>query len=418
MSHFLDDDPRLPQIPERDWHEHDQMTPDLPHEDDRPAQVDFVEQFLDRFEIVVRPRLDAPGGVTPTGAPPPFAHPPAPPAPAQIIPPPPPPVALEPPAVPHPDPLPGIIPAGSVCTISGASGVGKTALLAGWVKAWQDGTAICGHQVGHVPAIGMISTDRPWRDHQGWFDKAGCEPIRHYSLHDDDAFNWDQLRDWRSVPAVFAQHVDRLELPPGSLLIVDPLPLYVAGRLIDYKDAAIGMAHIGRVIRARQLTLLGVFHVAKEKGNKAANYLRPQDRILGSGGQIGYSETAIYLMAPDESGQDYYQVGWVPHQRPAESFRLERDHQGLFLEVDTLAATEKELREVDTVAALVAPGVTHLATALVPLIMDRVRCQERKAKKLLSQACHYKRLVRIGRGAYRRAETPIPAESESSTQAQ
>lgn len=375
----------------------------LSHDPDAPAQSDFLERFGDAYEVVKttttirrgprragRRRVDdAPSDSTLAGA-----------ATAPSLP------SLRPalpaPATPHPDPIPHVMPHGSISTLSGASGVGKTALLAGWIRAWQSGGAINTHQVNQPVAIGMLAVDRPWRDHRQWFAKAGCAPFPYYALRDDDTVDWNAFRDWKRVAVLFAQHVDRVNLPPGALLIVDPLPLYIPGDLNKYKDVAIGLAQLDKVLQARQLTMLGVFHVSKQKGNPKDNYLRPQDRILGSGGQIGYSETAMYLLSPEEGNKPYYEVGWIPHQIKAETFALQRDDRGLFVPVDPIDSLIVQARNEDKALDCFPFDEEVTLAVVLPLICTACGVKERQARALVTELVAHFRLTRITPGRYKR----------------
>lgn len=360
-------------------------------DDDLDPPHDDSEEFHQQFEIIVRPRPSS--RLRPSPLPPPQT----------------PRTALAPPLVPFPDPIPHIMPHGSISTLSGASGVGKTCWLAGLIKAFQTGQPINGHPTHMPSAIGFISVDRPYRDHKVWFDRAQCAPFSYYSMREDEDLNWEQLREYKRVPAMFAAALDKLNLPPGALVIVDPLPLLIAGKIIDYKDAAIGMALIDKALRARQLTLLGVFHVGKEKGNKNDRYLRPQDRILGSGGQVGYSETAMYLMSPVETGQAFYTIGWVPHQIPEESFKLQRDAQGLFQPFDDLTAYQAQQEDTDRALTCFTSETIHVAAWLIERICAACDCKERHAKELISLLCQAGKVERVSRGNYRRVAPPSPA---------
>jgi hypothetical protein len=230
-----------------------------------------------------------------------------------------------------PDPIPSILPFGSIGTLAGATGVGKTAFIASWIARWQGERTICGHTTHRPPGIGLITADRRAVSHRQWLRAAGCRPIPLYSLRDDDTFPWTDLRIWPRVKDLFARAVDALVLPAGGLVVVDPMAVFLPGRVNDYKDVALGLGILDQVLRPRHLTLVGIFHQAKQIADTSQRYLRPQDRILGSAAQLGFSDTAMYLMAPDEIDRPYYGFGWVPHHAPAATFGFARTADGLFV---------------------------------------------------------------------------------------
>ena len=233
------------------------------------------------------------------------------------------------------DPIPHIIPAGSICTFSGPPHVGKTTMLAQWCTKWREGLDICGHPTNCPPKIAILAADRRWQSAQQTFTAAGCGDIPHLSLRDESATNWKAFRFWQKLPEIFHEYIKRLELPPGSLLIAEPLSLWLAGNLIDYKSVAIGLGELDQVIRRHQITLIGVFHHAKERGSAEDQYVHAHERILGSGAQIGFSDTTIYMLGPKSLGTakkpaDHYLLGWLSHNAPEESFKFTRLENGLF----------------------------------------------------------------------------------------
>lgn len=232
-----------------------------------------------------------------------------------------------------PDPIADLIPYGSICTLAGASGVGKTCLYATWIRRLLDSKTICGKATTRPTEIGILAGDRRWQSHRQWFDAAGIpeDAIKHYSLRDDEAFPWGDLRHTPKIKDMFQRALDKLDLAPGSLLIPDPLALWIPGKVNDYKDVAIGLGVIDNVIKPRDLTLLGIFHQSKQIADKSQQYKRPQDRILGSAAQIGFSDTAMYLLGPEDMDTPYYGFGWVPHNALADTFKFTRDAWGLFI---------------------------------------------------------------------------------------
>ncbi len=98
--------------------------------------------------------------------------------------------APEPPSTPaspavFPDPIPGIIPFGSLCVFSGASAVGKTILKSLWCRAFLHGDSILGRATNPPTGVYYLAVDRPWEPtYADIFRVAGIPEIAHYCLMD------------------------------------------------------------------------------------------------------------------------------------------------------------------------------------------------------------------------------------------
>jgi len=303
------------------------------------------------------------------------------------------------PTPPFPDLIEHLMPHGSISTLSGASGVGKTAFLASMIASWQKGEQLFGFTTSIPPAIGVLAVDRPWRDHQAWFDRAGCAPFPHYSPWDED-YQWEILRDHKALPKTFGGLIDSLKLPLGAFLIVDPISIFIPGRLFDYRDMAIGLGLLGQELKKRQLTTLGIFHIAKQKGNRNERYLRPQDRILGSAALLGYSETAFYLVSPEEAERRTYEFGIIPHQLKSTTLQYTRADNGLFVPAEFF----DDVQEQEAALNILPPDGASLTTAQWVLQIQRLlRVSSASAERLIRDLKRAGRIVRVGRGQYRRA---------------
>lgn len=302
------------------------------------------------------------------------------------------------------DPIQDLIPFGSICTFSGASGVGKTAFIASMIVSIQAGEPLFGHQTNPPPKIGLLVCDRPWRDHAAWFEKAGCPDLPHLSLRDLPDYQWQLFRTYspeEMASKLFGGLIDTLALPPGSLLIVDPLPLFLSGRLIDYKDVAISFGMLDRELRKRQITMLGVFHVSKQKANRTDRYMRPQDRILGSAALIGYSETAFYLLSPDEAEHHAYEFGAIAHQLPPIVLHYKRNKQGLFVPAHELDGIDQEEQAF---ACFPPEGTSVAASIILDKIERTLPCANATARRILGRLISDGRVKKLGRGLYERAK--------------
>ena len=230
------------------------------------------------------------------------------------------------------DPLPLVIPGGGISLLAGAPSIGKTALLATYLRDLYAGVPINGHQPNPVAAIGFINADRGWDTGAGeWFKRAGFTDLRFYSMADDRGFSPRRLRKRHERTLILAEFIDKLSLPPSSLLCVDPIALFLGGNLLDYDACAVACHEIRQVLRDRFLTMWSTAHSSKLKADKKERYVRMQDQILGSTAIFGFTDTQMYLASPAETGKPYYTFLWQSHLAPAETFYLERDEQGLFL---------------------------------------------------------------------------------------
>jgi biotin operon repressor len=238
-----------------------------------------------------------------------------------------------------PDPLPPVLSACTLNLLAGGSGVGKTALLAMLCRKLVHGELIFGYQPApNIPAVAYIGLDRPWEgDTEKWFQKVGLPDIPHYSLLDDESFDLKALAKMTpgSGAEILKQLVQKLNLPPGSVVIVDPIALLIGGDMNSYTKVALGCIHLYRVIKQLGICVIGVDHSSKQKGGDDAKYTRLQDRISGSMAKLGYSATQMYLASPEECGSDYHTFLWNPHHAPSQQFQLRQDpSNGLFLPVE------------------------------------------------------------------------------------
>lgn len=297
-----------------------------------------------------------------------------------------------------PDVIPFYLPGGGLSLLAGAPGVGKTALLAGILRDLRDGRLIFGRQPIRLPGIGIINADRTWSKGCGlWFERAGYPEIKHYSLADDTEFNAKRLRKKFERTDLFASLADRLELPPGSLLNVDPVSLFLGGNLLDYDTCLVACHEIRAYLRMRQYTLIGTAHSAKLKQNKQDRYARMQDQLFGTTAQAGFSDSQLYLASPLETGKAYYTLVWHPHGAKEEHHFLERDDQGLFVPYIG-ADTETQAN----VLRLLPEDGTEIEFGVIIELAEAIPLSRRTVKNVLDQLMERCLVERVGHGKYRK----------------
>lgn len=231
----------------------------------------------------------------------------------------------------YPDPIPQILPFGSVNFFSGASGVGKTIVLADWCARLREGLPILGHATHPPTAFGVIAADRDWSTFDAAFTAAGFPDIPHYTLAEDPEMD---PRLWRAQSAfqLLQTCLDKLAPPPGAFVLIDPIaPLFIAGDQNKARDVAVSTHWFRRVARQRLLTLVCCANVAKARQDE--DFKRKRDRISGSGAFVAYSDTQIWLDVNEED--QIRTLGWSPRRHEVEEFRLAfHPERRLFVQVD------------------------------------------------------------------------------------
>jgi len=301
------------------------------------------------------------------------------------------------------DLLPNIIPYGSVSLLSGAPGLGKTALLATIAKAFRDQTPLFGHQPNPVADIGIINADRGWeRGGKVWFQRAGFPDIKCYSMPDDAKFDPRCLRKKHERTALLAEFIDKLKLPPGSLLFGDPMGLFLGGNLLDYDGCAVACHEIRAILRARGLTLIATAHSSKLKADPKDRYHRLQDQILGSTALLGFSDTQLVLASPEETGQRFYTFMWASHLAPPETFLLERNEVGIFALADGTdqGSAGQILAYFPADGSEITAGELGTLALAVPLTLKTVH-------RALNQLVADGKVEKVRRGTYRRMHALI-----------
>ena len=309
------------------------------------------------------------------------------------------------------DLLPNIIPYGSISLLSGAAGLGKTALLAGMLKAFRDGTPIFGHQPNRVTDIGFINADRGWeRGAKVWFDRVGFPEVKFYSMPDDPSFDPRCLRKKYERTMRLGEFIDKLKMPPGGLLNVDPMGLFLGGNLLNYDDCAVACHEIRKLLTTRGLTLLSTAHSGKLKADKKERYARLQDQILGSAALLGFSDTQMVLASPEETGLSVYTFLWQSHLAPAQTFMLSRDAQGVFQEVqveETAGEGASRTATAKILALFPEDGAEITLGRLTELAAD-IPYTQKTVQRAVQQLIAEGQVEKVRRGYYRRV-VPVPA---------
>lgn len=270
------------------------------------------------------------------------------------------------------DPIPDVLPLYGISLLAGAPGTGKTALLATLLKAFRDQQPIFGHQPNPVAAIGLIAVDRSWSTNRLWFDRAGYPDIPQYSLADDQSYSKTRLRRRFERTQVFVDCLNKLALPFGSLVVCDPISLFLGGNLLDYDTCMVACLEIRDILHQRGYTLIGTAHTSKLRADKKERYLRLQDHILGSTALFGFTDTQMYLAAPVELNRPSYTFLWAPHMAPSETFDLGRDKQGLFVPYTGRdSATDALLDLIPTDASISLSDLVE-AAQVIPLSKSTV----------------------------------------------
>lgn len=312
-----------------------------------------------------------------------------------------------------PDPIPNILPGGGVSLLAGASGIGKTAFLAWWATRFRDGLPIFGHPPAAIPGQAILAVDRSWvQSTSRWFELVGYPDIPAYSPLDDPTFKPAMMRNRKTRVHVFEHEIlPKLgALVPGTLVWVDPIAPFLGGNLLDYDTCSIACMELRDLARRYQITFVGTAHTSKQKDDRKQQYRRVQDRILGTTALLGYTDTQMYLSAPDENGSDCFQFFWNPHHAPCQTFDLRKDPRtGVFIPVEPKPdAAESEAAPTGTAKAILdalalRSGLEPTGTPYATLI-DVLGLTSGSVYRVLVGLIRDGFVLRVGRGLYKLAK--------------
>ena len=223
----------------------------------------------------------------------------------------------------------GILPAQQVHILAGASGAGKTTFLLQYLRDFLDGKQFFSH-VAKPCGLAYVGADRQEAEYTEKFALMGIEPFQLTSI----------VLNQRYKPRILSKPDKRDELlrhmvsefraciPDFGLLVIDPLSPLLPNKLGDYHEVADALVGLTRLCIEEEITIIGTHHATKLKPD--TQFVRPQDRILGSAALLGYSGTHMFLSSPQENNEGLYVLTIVPHNAPPETHRLTREKNGRF----------------------------------------------------------------------------------------
>lgn len=300
-------------------------------------------------------------------------------------------------------PLPPFIMGGTINLLVGSHQSGKTTMLGRLIRDWMSGTVL-GQPVpeGAIAGHGILTCSQSWQqiqEHSRAFRDLP-QPLHHYSLVDDAAFD---LKDFRTKIArveLFEKCLNKMLLPRGSLLWVDPLTLFLGSNLLDFDSCAVACLEIRKILAARNLTMIATAGTAKPKFDVDQTTVRLLDRIYGTVSQLSFVNTCFYLATPDELQRaGIFTLQIYPQHAGMLSLDFVREPHGTF----EIAPPDAEYLPILELLPLEGyASLSDLRDALVPKWMSKSTLY-RSLKRLIADG----RVAKVGYGKYCKVAIPI-----------
>ncbi len=312
---------------------------------------------------------------------------------------------------PYPDPLPGIIPFGSICIMSGASGVGKTRLMASWFRAWLDGGLILGVQSNRPTGLYYLAVDRPWEPtYASIFASAGIAPHEYakYTLLDDPSYEPLSLLEKGHKPLEHLKRcLDKLGPKPGGEVVIDPMsPLFLQGDQNNAKEVAVTIHKLRRLQEEYLCSFLCAANVKKTLMSE--DFLRPQDRISGSPAFQAYGDTQFNFTQDGPNSWDTRTLFWVARDAPSGSEKFVFDEETrLFVRATGVVRDSSPIAEEDRptrVLQLIPEDASIGAVDLLVLARACMKISRSLLYKVLDELCAAGRVIHTD-GLYRKRKS-------------
>jgi RecA-family ATPase len=289
-----------------------------------------------------------------------------------------------------PDIISGVLPQQEASILAGASGAGKTTLIMQMLKDLLDGRPVFGHPVLPHIRVGYIAGDRTWRSYQSTAERIGLDlnRIKVKTLVDDLSIDLSKLgTDPMHVLSTLIS-----QLTPVDLVVVDPLIMFLGCNTNLYNMVASKLIQVNRWCIAHSITILGTHHASKARTD--FSFLRPQDRINGTGALLGFTSTQMFLTDPQETeDSNLAEFHIIPHTAKPHVVYLQRDDNGLFIEAQVHTKPMTPAEKLPTLFQFEHQlTYAHIIDQMKPL------CSERTAARLLAEFTSMGLLVKTEKG--------------------
>jgi hypothetical protein len=183
-----------------------------------------------------------------------------------------------------------LLPEREVHLLAGPSGAGKPTWLTTFLHSWSKGESVFGHK-SHPAEYLYISLDRSYASVLRTLDRLGL-------AHDQFPFYDPPDNITSATPLIKIIEDAKKKHPEARLFVVEGIATRVPdGKPNDYKIVADFLLSLRKTAEKLDITILGVAHTTKTKGED--RYENPRQRIAGSVAWGGFSETIIILEPKD-----------------------------------------------------------------------------------------------------------------------
>jgi hypothetical protein len=273
-------------------------------------------------------------------------------------------------------------------------------MLLDWCARWLDGRTIWGKPTNKPNGIYYLAADRGWETYERILARLGTtelplHPLSVADLYGGDANLQGLLKESKHGHEAFLYCFNKMQVPAGAHLIVEPFTLFVQGDINKMRDVIISLLKLRALCQSAQINITASLHFAKQR--QEATYLRHQDKIAGSTAFAGYTDTQIVLVPPSGPKEPWYTLGWNPRDSEPEEFKATRDDRGLFVPY-LVAFGEAEQR---VYAFIPAPPESITRAQIIERSEDLgIPIHSATLDRALRSLLELQRIVRLDRGTY------------------
>ena len=290
-----------------------------------------------------------------------------------------------------------ILPTNQLHMLAGAHHSGKTFLLLQMLDDFRQGKMIWERRSHPVPFV-YLTCDRNPEKFQERLNLMGIKDLPFVSAMDlkfkPSGWKWSQrLTALRQL----INH-GRQKVPNAELFIIDPLTLFVGGKSNDYSGLFGQLYEINQMAREEKITPLSSWHAGKLK--KLDQFVRPEDRILGSGGGIGGAiETLLFLTGAKETQDGLATLTIIPRDVPEWEYRLDRAKDGRF---EVAPDVEGVIAEHGLLRLIPKPPDWIDKATLAEKAKELLHISEATVKRKLNELIERGSVKRLEHGKYQR----------------